>query len=197
MWNSLEIAKLVVGICTPLLLLGLGVVINRAAKRIEHAQWTNQKVIERRLAVYDKMAPLLNDIFCFFRFRGDFRSFEPKDIVDKKREVDRDFHINKPLFGERFHRDYRVFMKVYFKEFDRAGEDAKLRTTPEAQEYERGSWDPGWTASLAPQEASTQGDLQAAYDRLMATFAAELGVLAGPSAPLERERGGRVARDVD
>lgn len=74
-WSSLEIVKLAVAACTP----------------FERAQWTNQKLIERRIAVFDEMAPLLNDLFCFFRFVGDFRAITPPEAVSRKRSLDRGF----------------------------------------------------------------------------------------------------------
>jgi hypothetical protein len=42
-WNSLEVAKLAVGVLTPLLLVGLAVLINRTAQRVEDAQWANRR----------------------------------------------------------------------------------------------------------------------------------------------------------
>ncbi len=50
-WNSLEIIKLLVQVLTPLILLFLGVWINRVARRIEAVQWANQKVVEKRIVI--------------------------------------------------------------------------------------------------------------------------------------------------
>jgi hypothetical protein len=61
-WNSLEITKLVIGALTPIFLLLLGVWVNRIAKRVETAQWANQKLIEKRIAIYDELAPLINTV---------------------------------------------------------------------------------------------------------------------------------------
>jgi hypothetical protein len=35
----------------------LGIYIHRVTKRFEHLQWRSQKLVEKRLAVYDDLAP--------------------------------------------------------------------------------------------------------------------------------------------
>ena len=57
LWNSLEVAKLLVSALTPLAVLTFGFWINRRLKRVEHLQWASQKVIEKRLVVFDQVAP--------------------------------------------------------------------------------------------------------------------------------------------
>ena len=80
-WNSLEVVKLVVAAATPVLVLLLGVVVSRAARRLEEAQWANRTLIERRLELYDEMAERLNDLYCFFGLFGNFREVEPPVAV--------------------------------------------------------------------------------------------------------------------
>jgi len=55
-WNSLEIVKLVVATLTPIAVALLGLYLTRLAKRFEHLQWRNQRLIEKRIAVYDALA---------------------------------------------------------------------------------------------------------------------------------------------
>lgn len=62
-WNSLEIFKLIISGATFIIVFFLGLWIRRFTKQIEHAQWSNQKVIEWRLEVYDVIVPLANDLF--------------------------------------------------------------------------------------------------------------------------------------
>jgi hypothetical protein len=65
-WNRLEITKVIIQALTPILLVLLGIIVNRAIKTFEHRQWRNQKLIEKRLEIYDDMAPALNDLLCYF-----------------------------------------------------------------------------------------------------------------------------------
>ena len=55
-WNSLEIAKLIVAAAIPLAVVALGVLVARAARRLDQRQWTDRKLIELRLRLYETMA---------------------------------------------------------------------------------------------------------------------------------------------
>src|SRR4051812_5961528 len=101
-WNSLEIAKLIVAAITPIALACIGVYIHRLTKRFEHAQWRNQKLIEKRLAIYDDLAPLLNDNFCYFTYVGNWKERKPVEIIASKRNIDKKIHLAAPLFSAGF-----------------------------------------------------------------------------------------------
>lgn len=143
-WNSLEATKLAVSLLTPLVVLGLGLLINRASRRLEQAQWANRQLIERRLNLYDVMAPLLNDLFCFFTLVGDYRSVEPPAAISAKRTLDKSFYVNRFLFGPAFSATYAAFMDVCFQTYTGIGEPAKLRSTIELQRPERETWNEEW-----------------------------------------------------
>jgi hypothetical protein len=178
-WTSLEIAKLVVAVLTPVLLFVLGIIVRRAASRVEDAQWGSRKLIERRLELYEEIAPRLNDLFCFFMRVGHFREVEPPKAIAVKRELDRTLHAHAPLFSREFEDSYREFMNACFKAFTGLGEDAKLRTFVQAQRYERGSsWKSEWERMFADGEESTPDEIDASYNRLMDHFAEEVGVRA-------------------
>jgi hypothetical protein len=178
-WNSLEVAKLAVALLTPVLLLGLGVVITRAARRVEHAQWANRKLIERRLELYDEMAPLLNDLYCFVGLVGDFRRIEPPRAIELKRRLDKLFHVNKFLFSDAFARRWEALMDLCFETYTGYGNDARIRVDAESQEAEMGSsdWRAEWRVLFSPRGEHTQrGRIKYAIAELMETFADEIGV---------------------
>ena len=62
---------------TPVVVALLGYAITRAVRRLEDAHWAGRKLIERRLDLYDEMAPLLNDPSCFFLLVGNYRAITP------------------------------------------------------------------------------------------------------------------------
>jgi hypothetical protein len=179
LWNSLEVVKLAVAILTPLLLLGLGIIISRAARRVEDAQWADRKLIERRLELYDEMAPLLNDLYCFFALVGDFRAIDPPRAIALKRELDKRFHVNMFLFSASFTRGYEVLMNLCFETFAGVATDARLRVNPEVQMAEMGDdrWQDAWWDLFSPEaKRSGRGSIKDAHAQLMQTFADELGV---------------------
>lgn len=179
-WNSLEAAKLIVGLFTPLVVLALGVIVNRATRRLEQVQWANRQLIERRLNLYDAMAPRLNELFCFFVLVGDFRNIEPPAAIAAKRDLDKAFHVNRFLFSARFSEKYLQFMAVCFHTFVGVGEPAKLRSKIELQKSERkgAAWPAEWDDLFVFPErhASSRQEVQDAYEQLMNCFGEELGV---------------------
>jgi hypothetical protein len=96
-WNSLEIVKLVVSVLTPLVVAIAVFWLNIRLKSLEQAQWGRQKVVERRIKAYDDMAPLLNQLFCFFCYIGAWKELSPPKIVKLKRKLDEIAHISAPL----------------------------------------------------------------------------------------------------
>src|SRR5580693_6333222 len=91
----IEILKLVV---PPLAVVLVGYFLNERLKTFEHYQWRNQKLIEKRISIYDDLAPLFNDLLCYYTYIGTWKEVTPIDILNKKREIDRRVNIARHLF---------------------------------------------------------------------------------------------------
>jgi hypothetical protein len=178
LWNSLEIAKLIISTLTPIIVLVIGLWINRSVKRLEHLQWTNQKITEKRIAVFDELAPLLNDLLCYFAFVGCWKDFTPPDVVKLKRKMDRIVHVNAPLFSKGFLNKYYDFTNVCYSTYTGWGQDAKLRTAWERrEEAAEDSWDVKWGECFADKNNCIDPKLvKSTYVELMSGFSKELGV---------------------
>lgn len=179
-WTSLEIVKLLVAFLTPVFLFVLGVMVTRAARRVESAQWASRKLIERRLELHQKLAPLLNDLLCFFTWRGHFREIAPPRAIAIKRELDKTVYANQQLFSEEFAAHYKAFLQLLFYHWRGVGKDAELRVSKTKLRAERGEdtkWEPEWDRLfVAESQASDPVSVVHAYERLMDHFADELGV---------------------
>ena len=177
-WNSLELAKLVVGAATPILLAFIGIFVARAARRVEERQWLNQKLIERRLALYEEMAPKLNDIYASLTLRGHFKEVTPPEVIKRKRDVDRTFYAHAPLFSNDFRAAYHAFADTCFSHYSGVGEDAKLRADRRTQQVERrkAEWQRDWDAMFDDQAVSSPKEFDEAYNRLMDAFSGDVGV---------------------
>ena len=127
-WNSLEVVKLLIGLLIPAAMLFVGVWMDRRIKEFEHRQWSNQKVIEKRLEVYEKLTPQLNELMCYFVRVGSWKEHDPTEIVDMKRDMDKIAYIYAPLFSPEFLERYNEYMGVCFAMYRGAGLDAQLRT---------------------------------------------------------------------
>jgi hypothetical protein len=116
-WNSLEVAKLITGVLTPIVLAVFGIYIHRVSKRFEHLQWRSQKLIEKRLAVYDDFAPQLNDLLCYFTYVGVRKEMRPPAVLSLKREIDKKAHLAAPLFSESFYKACKKFQDLCFETY--------------------------------------------------------------------------------
>jgi len=148
-WNSLEIIKLIVQAVTPIAVVAIGWRISRSLKRVEHADWLNRTLIERRMALHDRMAPLLNDLLAFSRLFGRFREISPPKALCLKRALDKEFALERHLFSPRLEPHYVAFMDALFQTYRPGGGPAQLRLSLSRQRHERGAaWDDAWNDPL-------------------------------------------------
>lgn len=175
LWNSLEITKLIVQCLTPILIVLLGILVNRAIKRFELRQWRNQKLIEKRLSIYDDIAPSLNDLLCYFSFIGCWKDLSPIEVVRLKRVLDKKIYLAAPLFSPQFYSACMDFMNLCYETYSGWGEDAKLKTKFERRKKAAGSkWQADWenAYSIMPSDPVA---IRKAYQALMQCFSEEIG----------------------
>ena len=129
-WNSLERTKIFVGLLTPLMILAITLIINyninERNKRDEH----NKRIFAKRQDIYDKVGPLLNDIYSYFLYVGQWKQLSPDDIINHKRELDKIIYTNIPYFDTAsvFVKSYNEFMVQTFATGQGWGKNASLRT---------------------------------------------------------------------
>jgi hypothetical protein len=176
-WNSLEVTKLAVSVMTPVAVVVLGILVQRATARIERAQWANQKVIEYRLQVFERVAPKLNRLLCFYTFVGPWKELSPPDVLRLKRELDEDVHVNRILFSPEFFDAYLRFMALLFQMFATPGRDALIRAFVQTELGDRrllGWWDPDHEAWFARDGIPSLTEVRTAYEGLVEHFRVEL-----------------------
>jgi len=189
-WTSLEVVKLVVSVATPIVLATIGIYIHRVTKRFEHQQWRNQKLTEKRLQVYDALAPLLNDNLCYFTYLGTWKDRTPKDVVASKRTIDKQIHLAAPLFSEEFFSACMAFQELCFETYTGWGQDAKLKTLT-TRRREASQWQPEWD-DLFSDKTSDPELIRAAYAKILVCFKLDIGVHDGKSVILP----GRVPANI-
>lgn len=175
-WNWLEVVKLSASLLVPGALAVFGLYIHRVTKRFEHVQWRSQKLIEKRLAVYDDLAPLLNDLLCYFTYVGSWKELDPLDIVALKRTVDKKVHLAAPLFSEEFFGACMAFQKLCFATYTGWGRDALLRTRFECRRDARQKdWKSEWEACFS-NDVPNPSLVSDAHRRAMEVFSQDIGV---------------------
>ena len=172
----MEIAKLISALFTPVALAIFGIYVHRVTKRFEHLQWRSQKLVEKRLEVFDDLAADLNDLLCYFTYVGSWRDFDPPMIVGMKRKIDKKIHLACPLFGKEFFSSCQEFQSLCFETYNGWGEDAKLRTQSWRRRDARGqTWRQEWDACFSD-EVSDAEEIQHAYTNVMMVLARDIGV---------------------
>jgi hypothetical protein len=168
----LEVGKLLVSAITPIAVVVLGMAINRRLKDIEQKQWRSRKLIEKRIDIYDKISPDLNALFCYYMWVGEWQKNTPSQMVDKKRELDRQVHVYRYLLPADFFGLYDKFIHLLFSTYNGAGEDARLRTLIVSGDGDRRaskyhSWDPLWEQCFDSTRTASKSEIAATYEALM------------------------------
>lgn len=176
-WNSLEVAKLIVSIVTPIIILLFGIWINKRLKKFEQLQWSNQKLIEKRLQIYEQLIPKLNDILCYFTFIGCWKELEPNKVVTMKRKVDKIIYVNSPLFEKGFLEKYNSFIELCYYTYSGWGKDAKLRTTFQRRKEANSDWQNAWdNCFTGEREITDPEEIKKAYLEFVQFFSEEIGI---------------------
>ncbi|MFB9150064.1 hypothetical protein [Roseovarius ramblicola] len=124
---SLDAAKLVISILTPITVAFVGYFLNQRLKSIDNAQWQSRKITEKRIELYDDIAPDLNKVFCFCTFLGYWKDISPQDVLTTKRNLDKKVNIYRHLLSDDFYELYNEFIHLAFTTFTGWGEDAKIQ----------------------------------------------------------------------
>jgi hypothetical protein len=178
-WTSLEIAKLVVSMLSPLAVVGIGYLITRATKRLESVQWANQTVIQRRLEIFSEVAPKLNRLLCFALFVGAWKETMPSDAVRLKREIDETIYVNRVLFSPQLFDAYSHYMQTLFHMYARTDSDAPIRAeivTTLGDRRKLPWWETSMESCFASGQIPSQAEILAAYDALGEKFRRDLYV---------------------
>jgi hypothetical protein len=183
-WTSLEVAKLMIGVLTPMSVAVLGALISRHMKRLDLAQWTNQKIIEKRIAVYDAIAPELNKLLCFHGFIGYWKTVSPVDMIEAKRELDKKVNIYRHVFEDDVYESYQKFIHALFETYTEKGHDAKILALIEGIDGDRKTdcafeWKEEWSALFLPHKAKPRNEIREIYLVLMSALTKSLGVKRG------------------
>jgi hypothetical protein len=178
LWNSLEIVKLIVSIITPLLVVFITIWFSRVIKRLEKVQWTNQKIIEKRIVVYDSVVPKLNDLLCYFCYIGSWKEENPTNIIKLKRILDKEFHVYAPLFSKELISTYEKFIQLCFETFTGWGNDAKIKSLfVRRKENYPGKWITSWSKCFSDDKlVSKPEEIKTAYTELIRVFQKDLEI---------------------
>lgn len=189
-WNSLEFCKLAATVLTPLTVFTLGCVIwsgqRDIVQRWEHVQVEQRKAAEAdarererlrdsRFSIHQATAPLLNDIFSYHFYVGNWKELTPADIIVKKRQLDRLMYSNIALFTPAFFKLYHAFMAQSFRGAGNHLGESRIRSNIECRSPHLDTATERWRAYFTHED--NRRNVCLAYTALIGRLSEELLLL--------------------
>lgn len=163
------IAKLIL----PVVLLMLGIWAKKIATNHEKRVSLDERVIEKRVEIYEAVGKDLNDIYVFLIQVGHWKELTPQDIIQKKRQVDKTMYIHRPYWSAEMFESYMNFMSAGFDAWNGSTEDAKIRTS--SRQFERlPNWNDTWE-SFFTKKTLDMDEVKRSYLALIGKFSEQFG----------------------
>lgn len=169
-WNSLKIVIIIVTVLAPIIVVFLVLRFNRIKKGLINQHQTNQKLMDKRLEIYDQIGPKLNDILCFFSYTGNWKELTPMGILGLKRELDKALSIYTPLFSDSLSQSYNSFMHACFVSFTGWEHEEKIKSLYQLRQEHQPDWNDNWIPFFDTKNVSDGTIVRERYDKLMACF---------------------------
>ncbi len=186
-WNSLEIWKFASSVLTPMTVLVLGCIIwsgqRDTVQHWERAQAEHRKTVEAearererlrdvRFAIHRDVAPLLNDIFSYHFYVGNWKELTPADIIARKRKLDSLMYSNMPLFTPAFFELYHAFMAQSFRGAGNHLGESRIRSNIECRSPHLESARERWRSYFTDED--NRASVCLAYKTLIGRLSEEL-----------------------
>lgn len=181
-WSSLQIVKVVIAALVPISVAVLGIIVAQLARRAQQREWINQKLIERRIGLVDEIGPLINRLYCYYTFRGDWKQTTPPEVIEIKRTLDRTVYSALPFITEQIRSAYDSYIDALYATWTAPGTDARLLTTIDSTDGNRrtllaGTWLPEWNDLFADASRATKRPIiRARYNELLSRLGESIGV---------------------
>jgi len=171
-----ETLKIISSLFMPVVLLILGVWLKQIAAKHEKRASLNDRIIEKRIAVYEKVGTDLNDIYVFLLRVGHWKQLTPEEVLEKKRQIDKVMYVNKPYWSEAAFGAFETFMQTAFETYTGIGEDAKFRVKTD-QFKQLPHWQETWQQCFTQNadNISHKTEIRDNYQRLIREFSDDFG----------------------
>jgi hypothetical protein len=186
-WNSLEVAKLLVSISLPIAIVIFGFFTNEALqnsqKKITEALQDRQSeirlseaVIKKRQEIYDQIRLPLNNIYCYIREVGGYKSMTPETVIKDRRSIHKDMHTQRAYWSPETFSLYLKYMdRVAFITWQGVNKDALIQDNP-GQKTTLPSWKNEWQSNFSGKE---HPEHDSTYNQLLDSIARDIGANIG------------------
>ena len=177
LWEYLVIAALILAVLALIMMVVVALRFSRIIKGMKKKQWTNQKIVEKRMEIYDRMAPRLNDIYCFYCYVGNWKEITPLEILRIKRDLDKEMNIYASLFSDELNKKYTSFMLLCFVSKTGWEHDEKIKSLYKLRQEKCAGWDDDWIQYFDTNNVVEATRIKERYDELTDSFKNDLVVL--------------------
>ena len=143
-WNSLKIPIMIIAALAPIIIVFLIIRYKRIIKGLNEKQQTNQKLIEKRVEIYARIGPKLNDILDFFCYSGNWKDLTPIDMLRIKKELDQEINTYTPLFSGDLRKKYFGFIHLCFVSHSGWEHKEKIKSLYEIRQEHYVEWNDDW-----------------------------------------------------
>jgi hypothetical protein len=140
--------KVGISALTPIMIAILTFFITDALNSQQSALRKGEQVLQEKQKLYSSLGSNLDIIYVYVMDVGDFRHYTPDQIIETKRETDRQFFMYKPYWSQKTSVLYNSFMKLAFKTYVGTGQNAQIRSAmvekKAAYVIDSKQWNPDW-----------------------------------------------------
>lgn len=158
-------------VLTPLAIAVLTYFVSTSLNRQQSLIRISEQTLQLKQGAYSDIGAKINKIFVYVADIGDYRSFKPRDVVNFKRESDRQFFMYKAFWSTSTVDAYNQFMETAFITFVGTGTNARInaRSSEKRASYSADGivWDPSWTSMFSEDPDPT---IFEKYDTLVSCF---------------------------
>lgn len=146
--ERMEYLKLLASLLIPLSIALVGFFVQRALAAQSRSWKFQDRIVDKRIEVYEKIAEDLNRIYCYVMDVGTFKSETPDTIIAAKRNVDRYMHIYQAIWSEDTFNAFSEYVNSAFDTYQDVGKDAAIRSRSSekraAQKNRNEEWPASW-----------------------------------------------------
>jgi len=170
-WMELAPVLAVVSPIVVLLLSGLW--FNRSLEKLKIRLQASQAIVQKRAEIYTEIQEPLNDIYCYIKRVGKWKTLKPSDVIERKRVVDQKMHATRPFWSEQMQKSYQEFMDVCFVTY--RGHKINAGIVAEVAKFqELSSWEVEFSSYFDGN--FNEPKLDKANDKLMRSLSIDFGV---------------------
>ena len=175
-WTSLKIPIMIIAALAPVVIVFLVIRYNKIIKGLKEKHQTNQRIVEKRIEIYDRIGPKLNDILSFFCYSGNWKEITPMDIQRKKMELDKDINTYSPIFSDELSKKYGDFIQLCFVSFSGWDHKEKIKSLYEIRQEHNEEWNEEWIAMFDTNNVVEATMMRERYDELIEYFNKEINL---------------------